>query len=82
MPPGQLEAKLQKRKFGKQPKNGESSPPPGHMEGTEPSSHEKMAFAAETTTSLENWPSMVKHLLLWLGHLTFNHKIVQLHVCS
>ena len=47
MPPGQSETRLQKRTFGKQPKNGESSPPPGHMEGTDPSSHVKVAFTVE-----------------------------------
>ena len=45
MPPGQSEAKSHMSEFGKQPKNGESSPPPGHMEGTAPSSHENVAFA-------------------------------------
>ena len=47
MPPGQSETKSQKREIGKQPKNGESSPSPGHMEGTDPSSHEKVAFTIE-----------------------------------
>lgn len=52
IPPGQFEAKSQKKLFGKHPRNGESSPPLGHIEGTEPSSHTKVALAAGKDTKL------------------------------